>query len=240
MRDSKNVQALHLTGNYFRAHDRLLMRAILSCKTKWPLPPNFVPKFEKISSSDKVTLVMLNLCFMLAIPPDYMAELGLTEVNNVHDVRQKIRSFERRRLLEDEIKWKHTKEFLKTEVHNKDLLAERAMEADQRLTELTREEEVRRLADEEQNRVQSGYEMFDRYYNDPEARIYDMFQMIDFYGLKRKLLELQVSLTPEDEKLRQLLPLTKGHKMMYRKNELWQAEALSDRQRNDGLNNRLT
>ena len=94
VRDSKNVQGLHLTGNTFSPHDRLLMRAILSCKTKWPLPPNYVPKFEKISGSDKITLVMLNLCFMMAVPPNYIAEIGLSEVNSVQEVRKKIRSFE--------------------------------------------------------------------------------------------------------------------------------------------------
>ena len=83
VRDSKNIQGFHLTGNIVKPHDRLLMRALLQCKTKWPLPPNFQPKFEKISGSDKITLVMMNLFFMMAVPPSYIAEIGLSEVNSV-------------------------------------------------------------------------------------------------------------------------------------------------------------
>ena len=122
VRDSKNVQGLHLTGNTFSAHDRLLMRALLSCKTKWPNPPNYVPKFEKIAGSDKITLVMLNMCFMMAVPPNYIAEIGLSEVNSVSEVKSKIRSFEQRKQYDDEVRWKNEKEYLRTEVHYKDML----------------------------------------------------------------------------------------------------------------------
>lgn len=122
VRDSKNVQGLHLTGNTFSPHDRLLMRSILACKTKWPLPPNFVPKFEKISGSDKITLIMLNLCFMMAVPPNYIAEIGLSEVNSVNEVRKKIQSFERRKMYHDEVEWKNEREFSSTEVHYSKLI----------------------------------------------------------------------------------------------------------------------
>ena len=44
-----------------------------------------------------------------------------------------------------------------------------------------------------------GY-TFEQYYNDPEARFYDMFHMIDFYGRKRKCLELGINLN-DDGKL---------------------------------------
>ena len=41
--------------------------------------------------------------------------------------------------------------------------------------------------------------MFQRYYEEAD-RMLDMFTMIDFYGRKRKCLELGHPLTPEDDK----------------------------------------
>ena len=42
VRDSKNVQGIHLTGNRFNYYDRLLMRAMIPCKVKWPTPPSTI------------------------------------------------------------------------------------------------------------------------------------------------------------------------------------------------------
>ena len=39
IRDSKNIQGIHLTGNSYSHYDRLLMRALLPGKAKWPHPP---------------------------------------------------------------------------------------------------------------------------------------------------------------------------------------------------------
>ena len=39
---------------------------------------------------------------------------------------------------------------------------------------------------------------FTKYLNDPDARKYDMFSMLDFYGRKRKCLEMGIPLQPTD------------------------------------------
>ena len=65
---------------------------------------------------------MLNMCFMMAVPPNYIAEIGLSEVNSVSEVKSKIRSFEQRKQYDDEVRWKNEKEYLRTEVHYKDML----------------------------------------------------------------------------------------------------------------------
>ena len=103
VRDSKNVQSIHLTGNYCSYYDRLLMRALLPCKVKWPVYQNFIPRFEKISGRDKLTLVMLNVCFLSSMPPVFMPEIGLSLVNNVDEVRKKIRSHEIKRQIDAKI-----------------------------------------------------------------------------------------------------------------------------------------
>ena len=97
VRDSKNVQGFHLTGNTCSPYDRMLMRALMPCKVRWPFPANYQPKFEKVTGRDKVTLIMLNMCFLSTIPPDYMPEIGLSDVSTVEEVRDKIRSSEMRR-----------------------------------------------------------------------------------------------------------------------------------------------
>lgn len=198
VRDSKNIQGFHLTGNRVKPHDRILMRALLQCKTKWPLPPNFQPKFEKISGSDKITLVMMNLFFMMAVPPSYIAEIGLSEVNSVTEVRERIRSFERRRTFEDEIKWKNEQEYSRTEVHYKELIEkslEEVIEAKAKEMELAAKE-----AEEKYMATGNMPNDFKRYYNDPDARIYDMFTMIDFYGRKKRCLQLGHPISKEEDK----------------------------------------
>ena len=97
VRDSKNVQGIHLTGNKFSYYDRILMRALFPCKVLWPMPQNYQPRFEKVAARDKVTLIMLNLCFLTTMPPNYMPEIGLSNVQTVEEVRDKIRSSELRR-----------------------------------------------------------------------------------------------------------------------------------------------
>ena len=41
---------------------------------------------------------------------------------------------------------------------------------------------------------------FEKYYNDPDARIYDMFTMIDFYGVKKQMRALGHPLKSDDQK----------------------------------------
>lgn len=77
------------------------MRALMPCKVRWPFPQNYHPKFEKVAARDKVTLIMLNLCFLTTMPPNYMPEIGLSNVQSVEEVRDKIRSSETRRQLEE-------------------------------------------------------------------------------------------------------------------------------------------
>ena len=80
IRDSKNIQGIHLTGNSYSHYDRLLMRALLPGKAKWPHPPATVPKFETISSRDKLILVMLNSSPLGCLPPAYIPEVGMSNV----------------------------------------------------------------------------------------------------------------------------------------------------------------
>ena len=47
-----------------------------------------------MAARDKVTLIMLNLCFLQTMPPNYMPEIGLSTVETVEEVRDKIRSSE--------------------------------------------------------------------------------------------------------------------------------------------------
>lgn len=103
VRDSKNIQGLHLTGNSCSHYDRLLMRALLPCKVKWPVNNSYQPKFEKITGSDKITLIMLNMCFLTTLPPRYIPEIGLSPVTTVEEVREKVRSHELKRQLEERI-----------------------------------------------------------------------------------------------------------------------------------------
>ena len=101
VRDSKNVQGFHLSGNRYSHYDRVLMRALMPCKVRWPFPSNYQPRFEKVAARDKVTLIMLNLCFLQTMPPNYMPEIGLSTVETVEEVRDKIRSSELGRQLEE-------------------------------------------------------------------------------------------------------------------------------------------
>ena len=91
------------------------MRALMPCKVRWPFPPSYQPRFEKVTGRDKVTLIMLNICFLSTIPPDYMPEIGLSDVSSVEEVRDKIRSSEMRRLIEANVKQNELKEYKKTE-----------------------------------------------------------------------------------------------------------------------------
>jgi len=54
---------------------------------------------------------MLNLCFMTAIPPNYIPEIGLGHVTNVEEVRERIKSHEKMRQLQEQIEFKKDKEF---------------------------------------------------------------------------------------------------------------------------------
>ena len=125
VRDSKNIQGFHLSGNKCSYYDRLLMRSLLPCKVRWPNPPNYTPKFEKIAGREKITLIMLNLCFMSTLPPNYMPEIGLSTVKTVEDVRDKIRTFEKRKQIERQIEANKDKEYKCTEVQYKELIEQR-------------------------------------------------------------------------------------------------------------------
>ena len=197
VRDSKNIQGFHLTGNRVNHYDRLLMRSLLPCKVKYPLAPSYAPKFERVTSHDKVTLIMLNMCFMTAIPPNFIPEIGLAEVKTIEDVREKIRSHEKRRQIDEDIEWNREKEYKMTEVHYTELIEYRLQsilaEKQKRATTYNRQDQAHMVDSSRQiltsSRSNAGkIGNFNKYYNDPDARIYDMFQMIDFYGRKKKCL----------------------------------------------------
>ena len=95
IRDSKNIQGIHLTGNKFTYYDRRLMRALFPARVNWPLPPSTVQKFEKISATDKVTLVNLNSMFLMQLPPEYVPEVGMSSVLSAEDMQRKIQSYEK-------------------------------------------------------------------------------------------------------------------------------------------------
>ena len=122
LRDSKNIQGFHLTGNTCSHYDRLLMRALLPCKVRWPSRQQYQPRFEKVSGSDKITLIMLNISFLTTLPPSFIPEIGLSNVQTVQEVREKIRSNELLRQIEDKIENNSEKEYKKTEVHYKTIV----------------------------------------------------------------------------------------------------------------------
>ena len=93
IRDSKNIQGIHLTGNKFTYYDRRMMRALFPARVNWPLPPSTVQKFEKISTRDKMTLVNLNSMFLMQLPPEYVPEVGMSSVRSPEDMQKKIQSY---------------------------------------------------------------------------------------------------------------------------------------------------
>ena len=158
------------------------MRSLLPCKVKYPLAPSYAPKFERVTSHDKVTLIMLNMCFMTAIPPNFIPEIGLAEVKTIEDVREKIRSHEKHRQIDEDIEWNRDKEYKMTEVHYKELIEYRLQSilADKQrhaFTSYNRQDRAlmvdsSRIISENSNEKIGN---FNKYYNDPDARIYDMF-----------------------------------------------------------------
>ena len=111
VRDSKNIQGFHLTGNEYNHYDRLLMRALMPCKVRWPQTQSMIPRFEKISGNEKTTLIMLNMCFLSSIPPNFIPEIGLSNVTTVEEVRDRVRSHELKRHVDEVIERDSSKEF---------------------------------------------------------------------------------------------------------------------------------
>ena len=59
------------------------------------------------------------------MPPNYMPEIGLSTVETVEEVRDKIRSSELGRQVEESIKFNEYREFKKSEIRYKDLILQR-------------------------------------------------------------------------------------------------------------------
>lgn len=95
VRDSENIQILHLTGNPVSYYDRLMMRAMLPAKVSTPTPPSVLPRFDKISAGDRVQLIMLNIFILDAIPPPDFRELGLAQIKDISDFKKKLASYSR-------------------------------------------------------------------------------------------------------------------------------------------------
>lgn len=66
-----------------------------------------------------MTLIMLNVSFLTTLPPSFIPEIGLSDVTTVQEVREKIRSSELLRQIEDRIEADSDKEYKTTEVHYK-------------------------------------------------------------------------------------------------------------------------
>ena len=202
IRDSKNIQGIHLTGNRYSHYDRRLMRALFPAKVRWPQPASSVPRFEKISGRDKVILVMLNRCFLGSVPPPYLPEVGMSAVHTVDEVKGRLRSHELRSQMKAKLEAAiggTAEEIKRQEVgFSKDLMLERLEEVKRTskskdglkpmATVLRRMHEPSQLT-EDSLCGSSGHAdpdriNLDRYLNDPDARTYDLFSMLDFYGRK--------------------------------------------------------
>jgi hypothetical protein len=64
IRDSPNLLSLHLTENFLPHQDRILIRALLVARLRWPTTPPPVLQSKNISSGDRSVLVMLNICML--------------------------------------------------------------------------------------------------------------------------------------------------------------------------------
>ena len=71
------------------------MRAMLPCKVKWPIPPSTSQKLEKIAAADKVCLIVLNMCFLDAFPPDDFYQLGIAEIKTLKEFKSRLVSYTR-------------------------------------------------------------------------------------------------------------------------------------------------
>lgn len=93
VRDSPNLLSIHLTGNALPYQDRILLRALLAAKAKWPTPPPALQQFKKISSGDRQVLVMLNMCVLAQITEPNFYEFGMTPIRSLPELQQRISSF---------------------------------------------------------------------------------------------------------------------------------------------------
>ena len=129
---------------------------------------------------------MLNMSFLASLPPNYIPEIGLSGVTTVEEVKEKVRSHEMKRQLEERIQENEQKEYKKTEVNYTPLIESRLKAIQKQTFDLSgkpREGSDGSLMSEEMSQKPKKYD-FNQYYNDPN-RIYDMFTMIDFYGHKQ-------------------------------------------------------
>ena len=221
IRDSKNIQGIHLSGNKFSYYDRRLMRALFPAKVNWPMAPATVAKFDKISARDKVTLVNLNTCFMMQLPPAYVPEVGMSAVHSAEEVKRKINSYKIWKEINEkkEKAEKGSDEVARAKVgeNSKNLVNERLAEVQEQSRQkassslpptktLARrgagrlETEASASARSEKNqftRSASWYKRWtearvDKYMRqEEEDRTYDPFTMLDFYGRKKQSIDMQ-------------------------------------------------
>ena len=173
-----------------------------------------MPKFEKISSRDKVILVMLNSCLLGTLPPSYIPEVGMSNVQTIEEVRTRLQSFEQWQQLakldekedEDEIpfigkshKLMHDKlKGATTPNSNRG-----GLPGTPGYPPLARKGRARFLQEGpdvnsyERDQIIERWN-FTKYMNDPDARTYDLFSMLDFYGRKRRCLEMGQPLMQQD------------------------------------------
>ena len=226
IRDSRNIQGIHLTGNRYSHYDRRLMRALFPAKVRWPQSGPSVPRFEKISARDKVILVMLNRCFLGSIPPPYVPEVGMSAVHTVDEVKSRLRSHgTRSRMKEeleaaeaglDEVKRAHVgraKELLVPEGLADVQPASQSGDAQKVGNSGALSTMVRRAGGAAKNRLVTEDSLAEpstprqdaekynlqRLLNDPDARAYDLFGMLDFYGRKKRCIEMGKPLTNQDK-----------------------------------------
>ena len=264
IRDSKNIQGIHLTGNRYSHYDRRLMRGLFPAKVRWPQPGGSAPKYEKISARDKMTLVMLNTCFLGAIPPPYMPEVGMSAVHTVDEIKGRLRSHEMRSAMQGKLEAAETgpdAEVKRAVIgvvvkergketryggYSRELVLERLAEV-QRTAHTrdaagagsAREAGIHRsrLAVSENKFTDDSLaepsararevEKFNlgRYLNDPDARTYDLFSMLDFYGRKKRCLEMGKPLTNQDAQW----PRDQKHRLRQRKDARGQTTGVARR-----------